>query len=62
MAAVDQEPNELDKLLADVQRTIRENALFISSLKKEAVESDEAASEEESESDGTAGAEDYEEL
>ena len=62
MATDAQEPNELDKLLADVQRTIRENEKFLLSLKKESVDSDEADSEEESESDGTACAEDYEEL
>ena len=47
MAVVDQVPNELEKLLADVQRTIRENELFIRSLKKEAVDSAELDSDEE---------------
>ena len=47
MAVVDQVPNELEKLLADVQRTIRENDKFIRSLKKEAVESEEADHDEE---------------
>jgi hypothetical protein len=63
MAVVDQEPNELEKLLADVQRTIRENAVFINSLKKEAVESAAAAVSDEEADDGNMVAEEeYEEL
>jgi len=61
MAAVGQEPNELEKLLADVQRTIRENDLFIRSLKKEAVEFATAEGAEETD-DGTDDVDEYEEL
>ena len=35
------ELDELGKLLADVQRTIKENKLFIHNLKEEATEADE---------------------
>ncbi|MFZ4855272.1 MAG: hypothetical protein ACOYL3_02650 [Desulfuromonadaceae bacterium] len=62
MVAGDQESNELEKLLADVQRTIRENEKFIRSLKNEAVESEEADIDEESNGDGTAVDGVYEEL
>lgn len=58
MVAVDQEPNELEKLLADVQRTIRDNELFIRSLKKEA--DDTVAADSDGEVDD--GTEEYEEL
>ena len=61
MAVADQEPNELEKLLADVQRTIRDNDLFIRSLKKEAVDSAALAAEEET-SDDNDSTDDYEEL
>lgn len=36
MTVGDNNPDDLDKLLADVQRTIRENDLFIRNLKEEA--------------------------
>ncbi len=63
MAVVAQAPNDLEKLLADVQRTIRENDLFIRSLKKEAVDSDTADIDEENSGDSSADdTEDYEEL
>ena len=61
MATIDQAPNELEKLLADVQRTIRENDLFISSLKKEAADSTAVESDEEAD-DGMVATEDHEEL
>jgi hypothetical protein len=57
MAEVDHMPNELEKLLADVQRTIRENNTFIRSLKKEAVESEEGIIDNDIDGDGG-----YEEL
>jgi hypothetical protein len=60
MADVDNEPGELDTLLADIQRTIRENKLFISKLKSEAAVPDEAL--EESDSEVVADDGDYEEL
>ncbi|HIJ82324.1 MAG TPA: hypothetical protein HPP76_11525 [Desulfuromonadales bacterium] len=62
MAVVEQVPNELEKLLADVQRTIRENALFISSLKKEAADSAAAESDEEADDSSGADSDEYEEL
>jgi hypothetical protein len=67
MEVVAQAPNDLEKLLADVQRTIRENDLFIRSLKKEAVDSDAAESDEEADGDdvdvgGADDAGEYEEL
>ena len=62
MAVVDQEPNELEKLLADVQRTIRDNDMFIRSLRKEAVESAAAVSDEEADDGNMAVEEEYEEL
>ncbi len=37
------ERDELEKLLADVQRTIRENKLFIRNLKEEAADSEATA-------------------
>lgn len=54
---------ELEKLLADVQRTIRENYQFIRHLKEEAAGADGPEAEEES-ADNDAGADDegYEEL
>jgi hypothetical protein len=58
MTVVDQVPNELDKLLADVQRTIRQNDQFLRSLKKEAADSELMDSGEETDDDG----EGYEEL
>ena len=60
MADGEKESGELESLLADIQRTIRENTLFIRNLKAEADVSDGAAEE----SDGDAGTdvEDYEEL
>ncbi len=61
MATIDQTPNELEKLLADVQRTIRENDLFIRSLKKEAADSTAVESDEEDD-DGMVATEDHEEL
>ncbi|HIJ88388.1 MAG TPA: hypothetical protein HPP97_12020 [Desulfuromonadales bacterium] len=62
MAVVDQAPNELEQLLADVQRTIRENDLFIRSLKKEAVDAATDDSDEESDYDSAVDKDDYEEL
>ena len=63
MAVVAQAQNDLEKLLADVQRTIRENDLFIRSLKKVAVDSDTADIDEENAGDSSADdAEEYEEL
>ncbi len=54
------ELDELGKLLADVQRTIKENKLFIRNLKEEATDSDEA---EEESVGGTVSEEDgFEEL
>lgn len=41
MAAGDRDTDDLDKLLAEVQRTIRENDRFIRNLKDEADEGDE---------------------
>ena len=61
MTVGDQEPNELEKLLADVRRTIRDNVMFIRSLKQEAVESASAVSDEEAD-DGSAYDYEYEEL
>ncbi len=61
MAIIDQAPDELEKLLADVQRTIRENDLFIRSLKKEAADSTAVESDEEDDV-GMVATENYEEL
>ncbi len=58
----DKESGDLEKLLADVQRTIRENDQFIRHLKEEAVGSDGAESEEESDDDAATGDGGYEEL
>jgi hypothetical protein len=55
----DKEQDELEKLLADVQRTIRDNDKFIQHLKEESVESDQGELEEEP---GTEETEEYEEL
>ena len=60
MAIVDQAPDELEKLLADVQRTIRENDLFLRSLRKEAADSATAYVDEEN--DDAEVTEEYEEL
>jgi hypothetical protein len=62
MAVVDQPLNELDKLLADVQRTIRENDLFVRLLKDEAVDSEATDSEVDTDGDAAADDEGYEEL
>jgi hypothetical protein len=62
MAVIDQETNELEKLLADVQRTIRENEQFIRFLKEEAVGSDTADAEEETDINADADEDEYEEL
>lgn len=62
MAAVDQSPNELDKLLAEVQRTIRENDLFVRLLKEEAVDSDAVDSDEKTDGDVAADDDGFEEL
>ena len=62
MSVVCQEPNELEKLLADVRRTIRDNELFICSLKNEAVDAAAGKSDDEHDDDVTAVAEDFEEL
>ena len=52
MATGDNESDELEKLLADVRRTIRENDLFVRDLKLVSVESDaEGASEVEQNGD-----------
>ncbi|MDD2898674.1 MAG: hypothetical protein PHI31_08150 [Desulfuromonadaceae bacterium] len=59
MSGNDKEHNDLERLLADVQRTIRENDQFIRHLKEESSESDHPAeSEEEPESES----DEYEEL
>jgi len=60
MAIIDQAPDELEKLLADVQRTIRENDLFIRSLKKE--DADSAATDIDEENDDADATVEYEEL
>ena len=62
MAVTDQETNELEKLLADVQRTIRENEQFIRFLKEEAVDSDTADAAEEADINADADEDEYEEL
>lgn len=62
MAFIDQETNELEKLLADVQRTIRENEQFIRFLKEEAVDSDAADAAEEADIDPGTDEDGYEEL
>ncbi len=62
MANSENGSDELDKLLAEVQRTIRENSQFIRNLKEEAAASDEAEIEEEPARDLAVGEEDYEEL
>ena len=59
MVAGDKDPDELEKLLADVQRTIRENDQFIRHLKEEA---DGIEVEEVAESDVAADDDGYEEL
>jgi len=60
MTCGQKESGELDALLADIQRTIRENKRFISNLKAEAVDSDETL--DESGGDAVVAEEDYEEL
>jgi hypothetical protein len=60
MTAVEKELDELDKLMADVQRTIRENDLFIRHLKEESFDTD--RTEEESDRDVTTDDGVYEEL
>lgn len=62
MTGGDKEPGELEKLLADVRRTIRENDQFIRHLKEETAVADGLDAEEET--DGDAGADDgeFEEL
>lgn len=59
MTGGDKEQDELEKLLADVQRTIRENDKFIQHLKEESVESDQGELDE---GPGTEDTEEYEEL
>jgi hypothetical protein len=46
MTGGEKETGELDALLADIQRTIRENTRFISNLKAEAVDSDESGDDD----------------
>ncbi len=58
----DTEPDELEKLLADVQRTIRDNDQFIRHLKEETAGSAEAGMEEEAECDVDTDIGDYVEL
>lgn len=60
MTGVDKETDELEKLLADVQRTIRENDQFIRHLKEESDAVD--GTEEDSDSDVTPDDGGYEEL
>ena len=62
MADGDEGSSEMEKLLADVQRTIRENDQFIRRLKDEAVDSDAGEAEEESDNDAAADDGGYEEL
>ena len=57
MTVGDKDSDELEKLLADVQRTIRENDQFIRHLKEEAAGADETEAEESDTDDA-----DYEEL
>ena len=45
MIVSDKESDELEKLLADVQRTIKENDQFIRHLKEEAADSKESEEE-----------------
>ena len=60
MAIDDKDSGELEKLLADVQRTIRENDQFIRHLKEEAVGAAEAEAEAEAEEADNNDATDYE--
>jgi hypothetical protein len=62
MSTVDPVSNELEKLLADVQRTIRENDQFIRFLKEETVDSDAAVETEEADNNQGSEEEEYEEL
>jgi hypothetical protein len=62
MSTVDPVPNELEQLLADVQRTIRENDQFLRFLKEESVDSDTAVGAEEADNNEDADEEEYEEL
>jgi CRISPR/Cas system-associated endoribonuclease Cas2 len=62
MATVDPVPNELEKLLADVQRTIRENEQFIRFLKEETVDSDSAVGTETVDNNENIDEDEYEEL
>lgn len=55
-------PDELEKLLADVQRTIRENDQFIRHMKEEVVGSDVTEEEEAPDSDVGENDEGFEEL
>ncbi len=60
MTACNNESDELEKLLADVQRTIRDNDQFIRHLKEEAADQD--GSEEEPDNDLVPDDGGYEEL
>jgi len=51
------EPDDLDKLLADVRKTISDNKLFLEKLVDEAVEDD-----SEDETEAVTAEEDFEEL
>ena len=62
MANENTESDELGKLLADVQRTIRENEQFIRHLKEEAADSNGEEAEEEQNDDAEAVDEGFEEL
>ncbi|GEM_PF-3595645 len=62
MADGDNGSGGLEKLLADVQRTIRENDQFIRTLRDEASRVDGVASEEAPDDDDTVDEDGYEEL
>lgn len=56
------EPGEMERLLAEVQRTIRDNDQFIRYLKEEVAGTDGAEAEQEADSGDEADHGDYEEL
>ncbi len=62
MALGDGEADELEKLLADVLRTIRENDQFIRNLKEEASDPIDADAEEDPVADAVEESVEYEEL
>jgi hypothetical protein len=62
VAVSDTETDELEKLLADVLRTIRDNDQFIRQMKEESCSSDGADTEEKPATDGGTDDGGYEEL